>query len=147
MPAGSEDGSMSAAESRQDQEKPPTRRIGHCACGSVRFRVDGPADRVGICHCTDCRRESGSAFTYFGVWPLERFASEGTVATHRGRSFCPTCGSRVFAVSERAAEIKLGALEDAPAQLKPVYELWIKRREPWLAPVPGAEQYQEDKPA
>ncbi|MEK1864852.1 MAG: GFA family protein, partial [Rhizobium leguminosarum] len=25
------------------------------------------------------------------------------------------------------------------------YELWVKRREPWLRPVEGAEQYDEDR--
>ena len=24
-------------------------------------------------------------------------------------------------------------------------ELWVKRREPWLRPVDGAEQYEEDR--
>jgi len=36
---------------------------GSCLCGQVRITVRGPPDRVGICHCTDCRQESGSAFT------------------------------------------------------------------------------------
>ncbi|MBY3250233.1 hypothetical protein HFO14_18530 [Rhizobium laguerreae] len=36
---------------------------GKCLCGQVRISVRGEPLRVGICHCTDCRRESGSAFT------------------------------------------------------------------------------------
>jgi hypothetical protein len=27
----------------------------------------------------------------------------------------------------------------------PSYELWVKRREPWLRPIEGAEQYDEDR--
>ena len=45
------------------------------------------------------------------------------------------------------AEIKLGALSEAPTPFTPTYELWIKRREPWLRPIEGAEQYEEDRPA
>jgi hypothetical protein len=37
-------------------------------------------------------------------------------------------------------------LSDAPTLLTPTYELWIKRRESWLRPVEGAEQYHEDTP-
>ncbi|WP_349010727.1 GFA family protein [Rhizobium sp. RCAM05973] len=28
---------------------------------------------MGICHCTDCRQEGGSAFGYFAVWPSSAF--------------------------------------------------------------------------
>lgn len=51
----------------------------------------------------------------------------------------------VFAGNDREAEIKLGILSQAPTPLVPTYELWIKRREPWLRPVEGAEQYEEDR--
>lgn len=61
-----------------------------------------------------------------------------------GRSFCPTCGSRLFCLREDEAEIRLGSLDDPPTDLAPDYEVWIKRREPWLHPLPGAGQFAED---
>jgi hypothetical protein len=114
-------------------------------CGEVRLRVDGEPLRVGICHCTDCRQESGSAFTYYGVWPAAKFQHVGGTAEFRGQRFCPLCGSRLFSVDAVEAEVKLGALAQAPIALKPSYELWVKRREPWLQPVPGADQYEENR--
>lgn len=122
-----------------------TVRHGSCNCGKVNFRVQGDPKRVGLCHCTDCRQESGSAFTYFGVWDASAFKTTGTTAIHHGRRFCPACGSRLFSYDETEAEIKLGSLQDAPAGMKPSYELWIKRREPWLPAVEGAEQFHEDR--
>ena len=119
---------------------------GSCLCGSVTLRVRGEPIRVGLCHCTDCRQESGSAFTFYGIWPADRFEREGETASHRGRQFCPRCGARLFAVDDREAEVKLGCLSEAPTALVPGYELWIKRREPWLQPVPGAEQFEQDRP-
>ncbi|MFB9794971.1 GFA family protein [Shinella granuli] len=119
---------------------------GSCLCGQVRITVRGAPDRVGICHCTDCRQESGSAFTFFGMWPAGQFEHMGETTSFSGRCFCAHCGARVFSLDTREAEVKLGILSDAPTLLTPTYELWIKRREPWLRPVEGAEQYQEDRP-
>jgi hypothetical protein len=100
--------------------------------------------RVGLCHCTDCRKISGSAFVTFAVWPRQAFSSNGTVSSDSGRSFCPRCGSRLFSLRPDEAEIHLGSLVDAPTELRPDHELWVKRRERWLQPIPGARQYSED---
>lgn len=118
---------------------------GNCLCGQVTLSVRGEPIRVGICHCMDCRKESGSAFTFYGIWPAEQFEYSGEISDFKGRCFCPHCGSRVFSVDAHEAEVKLGVLAQAPTPLKPSYELWVKRREPWLPPVEGAEQYQEDR--
>jgi len=118
---------------------------GTCRCGQVRFAVRGEPKRVGICHCMDCRQASGSAFTFYGIWPTAQFEREGDTSGFRGREFCPRCGSRLFSIDETEAEINLGTLTAAPTSLTPSYELWIKRREPWLRPVEGAEQYEEDR--
>jgi hypothetical protein len=120
-------------------------REGRCRCGAVRFSVSGEPKRVGICHCTDCRQASGSAFTAYGIWPRERFEASGETRTWKGRSFCPVCGSRLFDVSEDEAEIGLGCLSEAPTDLRPTYELWIKRREHWLPAIPDAEQFDENR--
>ena len=56
------------------------------------------------------------------------------------------CGSQLFSVDDREAELKLGILSAAATPLAPSYELWIKRREPWLRSIEGAEQYEEDRP-
>jgi hypothetical protein len=29
-------------------------------------------------------------------------------------------------------------------EIEPLYEVWIKRRESWLHPLQGTDQYQED---
>ena len=44
---------------------PAIHRAG-CACGSVRYSLKGEPFRIGICHCTDCRKESGSVFVVDG---------------------------------------------------------------------------------
>jgi hypothetical protein len=64
---------------------------------------------------------------------------------YEGRRFCPRCGSRMFSCEGNEVEIKLGTLADAPTSHLPTYELWVKRREPWLLPIDGAEQHWENR--
>jgi len=123
-----------------------TIRTGGCLCGRVRYDIRGEPMRVGLCHCADCRKESGSVFATFAVWPRAAFSATGETIVHQGRSFCPACGSRLFNLTEAEAEIRTGSLDAAPTGLEPSYEIWIKRREPWLAPLPGCLQFDEDRP-
>jgi hypothetical protein len=120
-------------------------RSGGCLCGSVRYTVRGEPFHVGCCHCADCRKRSGSTYTIYGQWPLSAFELSGEYATYDEDSFCSRCGSRLFLLGEEAVEIQLGSLDDAPFELRPVAELWIKRREPWLHAIEGAAQYRESR--
>ena len=100
--------------------------------------------KSGLCHCADCRKVTGSAFLAFADWYLFQFSYTGDVSTYKGGSFCPNCGSRVFSVDEREAEIYLGTLDDAPNGIAPQFEGWCKRREPWLPTLPGVPMYPSD---
>ena len=119
--------------------------MGGCQCGAVRYAVEGDLLRVGLCHCTDCRKTSGSAFTLFAIWPRSAFSFTGHTATYKGRSFCPNCGSRVFSLRADEAEIMAGSLDSAPTGLVPTYEIWIPRREEWLHRLPWADQHEGDR--
>jgi hypothetical protein len=113
-------------------------------CGAVRFSVTGEPDVVGTCHCADCRKATGAAFVFYADWPRSAFTSTGATGSYRGRNFCPACGSRVFHLSEHRAEVLVGALDDAPGDLRPTREGWTIRREHWLDPVAGARQFERD---
>ena len=121
-------------------------RSGSCLCRGVTFRVSGDPLRVGICHCTDCRKSSGAPFAAYAVWPIEAFEQEtGYTSTYANRSFCTTCGGRVAWMSDGEAEVTIGSLDDVPTDLTPGYELWVKRREHWLSPLAGAAQFDQDR--
>jgi hypothetical protein len=119
-------------------------RTGSCLCGAIRYTLEGEPFLTGLCHCLDCRKESGSMFTFYAKWPLESFNVSGQIETFKGRSFCPRCGSRLFNLHADDVEIRLGSLDDAPTGLLPMQEGWIKRREHWLQPLPGVPQFAED---
>ncbi|WP_082496512.1 GFA family protein [Aminobacter sp. DSM 101952] len=122
-----------------------TPRFGSCYCRAVSFRVIGQPLRVGICHCADCRKTSGSAFSAYAVWPVSAYEQTGQVGTYGNRSFCVTCGSRVTWVHDGEAEVMIGSLDVVPTDLAPEYELWVGRRENWLHPLPQARQFDHDR--
>lgn len=119
-------------------------RYGGCCCGAVRFVLRGEPLKVGLCHCTECRKATGAVYLPYADWPRSAFTLTGEAREYMGRSFCSVCGSRVFHLSAEGVEVMLGALDDAPSDLVPTREGWIKRREHWLAPLPGVPQFEED---
>jgi hypothetical protein len=125
---------------------PQDRFTGGCLCGSVRFVASGQPYRVGVCHCLDCRKHHGALFYAAAVFPEDAVIIEGETRDYKGRNFCPTCGSSVFARSADEVEVHLGAL-DAPDQLTPTYESWSVRREAWLPPFPATTRYDRDRDA
>ena len=117
---------------------------GGCVCGKVRFKASGQPLRVGLCHCLDCRKHSGSLFSALAIFPMKAVVIEGETRDHRGRHFCPDCGSSLFGISDDEIEITLGSL-DAPDQFMPSYELWTTRREAWLPDFPLAHHYERNR--
>lgn len=112
---------------------------GGCACGAVRFTVRGGPLRVGLCHCLTCRKSHASAFNAFAVFRPGQVGIEGRLTSWRTPSgydqrFCDKCGSQVLGGGGEEVELSLGSF-DEPGLFEPEYELWIGRREPWLAPL------------
>lgn len=120
------------------------RFTGGCLCGEVRIEASGRPYRVGICHCFDCRKHSGSLFHSFAMFPQDAVSVEGETRDYLGRHFCTRCGSSVFARSADEIEVSLGAL-DAPDQLTPTYETWTVRRESWLPAFTLSRHYERDR--
>ncbi|MEQ8656505.1 MAG: GFA family protein [Hyphomicrobiales bacterium] len=117
------------------------RFTGGCLCGEVRLEALGQPDRVGLCHCLDCRKHHGALFYAAAVFSKDAVTIKGETRDYEGRFFCPHCGSSVFARTDDEIEVHLGCL-DAPDQLKPTYEIWAVRREAWLPEFPDVKRYQ-----
>jgi hypothetical protein len=123
-------------------------RTGGCLCGAVRYSVRGEPLHVRRCHCASCRKESGSAFTVYAHWPIETFEINGEISSYDGRGFCPRCGSWLLDTAgpgDTLIEIRIGSLDEAPFELKPEDEIWVKRRESWIPSVEGAAQHEENE--
>ena len=117
---------------------------GGCICGLVRFTANGAPNRVGLCHCLECRKHHGALFYAAAIFDTQAVTITGITQSQKGRHFCPKCGASVFAQTGDELELHLGSL-DAPNQLVPTYECWTIRREAWLIPIPGAAQFDRDR--
>jgi hypothetical protein len=131
----------------------PDIRTASCACGAIRIETRGQPVRVGLCHCTTCRKGSAAPFTANAIWRVEDVTVQGDTRSWKdttvSRHFCPSCGSPLFGVPDGAGEVAigLGAFDQAPTDLVPTYELWTVRREKWFQVVTGTEQFAGDRTA
>ncbi|MEO0729008.1 MAG: GFA family protein [Pseudomonadota bacterium] len=120
------------------------KRTGGCLCGAVRFEVVGEPDRVGLCHCMDCRKHHGALFHASAIFARDAATITGDYVTYNGRSFCPACGSSVFSESPGEIELHLGAF-DGRDVFRPTYELWTIRREDWLPAFEDIAKFERDR--
>jgi len=115
-----------------------------CLCGKVRLAIDAPPSRVGICHCLNCRKQYGTVFYTFAVFPEAAVAVTGETARYGYRHFCPVCGSSVFDRRDGEIEVNAGAFDQDNA-VRPTYETWTCRRERWLPQFPVDHRYVRDR--
>ena len=123
-------------------------REGGCACGAVRFQVRGEPRRAGLCHCLTCRKAHSSAFNAFVIFAPDQVEVSGELASWKSspgydQQFCVKCGSRVLGGDGEEVELFMGSF-DQTGLFEPEYELWIGRREPWLAPL-HVRQYETNR--
>lgn len=124
---------------------------GSCLCGAITFEYTGPIGNAAYCHCTDCRKTTGSAFNISIGLPSADFnvvtgtpkgftktADSGQQLT---RHFCPDCGSPLFTSYPAKPDIvyvKAGVLND-PTVVRPAYQSWTTSSVVW-AHIPDSLQ-------
>ena len=110
---------------------------GSCLCGEVRYTVDDEFKYALICHCSQCRRATGSAFKPFGG--IERAKLKvtsgaikiyGDVMTHDAH--CKVCGSLLYSIVQEGtmAHVTYGTLIDPPS-LAPQAHIFVGSKAPW----------------
>ncbi|GAB7350051.1 hypothetical protein MBLNU459_g0721t1 [Dothideomycetes sp. NU459] len=129
---------------------------GSCLCGKVGISYTGEPAVKALCHCTDCRKMSGSAYSVNNVVSEEGFKTTGnpkvfSKVADSGKEihsyFCGDCGSTLYrdgGAFPGMKVVKVGVLEkkDDLEEAKPVAELYGPSRPSWLSAIPGADQKQ-----
>jgi hypothetical protein len=117
---------------------------GSCHCGNITFEAEVDPEKVLICHCTDCQTLSGAA--YRTVVPVTRqfklqsgelkiyikTAADGTL---REQSFCPDCGTPIYAGPVAGDSgmlgLRVGAIRQRD-QLAPQKQLYCDSAQDWV---------------
>lgn len=98
---------------------------GSCLCGSVRYAANGEPLRFYHCHCSRCRKATGTghASNIFLKGTLSWQSGEDQITSYKvpeakrfATSFCRRCGSRVprFIAEAGMVFIPAGSLDDDP---------------------------------
>src|SRR5580700_3215701 len=116
---------------------------GGCACGAVRYDCSATPVAMLNCHCRDCQRAGGSAYSPTVIIPKAAFrlvsgepryresTADSGSAVRRG--FCEKCGSPLFASSSARPEmlgIRAGSLDD-PSWFRAERDVWTGSAQPW----------------
>ena len=115
---------------------------GGCMCGDIKYDVEGDSSMTGICHCPDCKRQTGSAFSTIVGVGVDQIVVEGTPRIYETkglsgegvlRHFCGNCGSPLYSVVNSmpgVAFIKAGTLDDT-SWLVPTIEFFCDNADTW----------------
>lgn len=125
---------------------------GGCQCGQVRYEIRKVPLVFYLCHCTECQRQTSSAYgESLRVDPTD-LAVTGTLKTTRRASesgavrlgdFCPDCGVRIQHRSEGDPDrlnIKAGTLDDT-SWLVPAGHIWVRSKQPFVTIGPDELAY------
>lgn len=116
---------------------------GGCLCGKVRYSADAEPAFVGLCHCNDCQKFTGSAFAVVIGVPksavtvtgtLKGFTKPGGSGQPIERQFCPECGASVIDEANAMPGIVMigaGTLDD-PGWVKPAAQIYCASAQPWV---------------
>jgi hypothetical protein len=133
----------------------PTPLTGHCLCGGVTYTVDAEPVWQGVCHCSNCQRQTASAFSTIVGVPSSALAVEGTTLASfktpsegyqstTERHFCSMCGSPLFSTIESMPDVtflKAGTIDDL-SWFEPKAEIWTRSAQPWAPHFEGATQHE-----
>jgi hypothetical protein len=127
---------------------------GGCQCGNIRYEIVGTPKALVVCHCTDCQRQSGSAFGMtllvnegdFRLTQGEVKTYASTSAAGRGKlgAFCPECGTRIYHKPDwrkGKISVKPGTLDDT-SWLKPEMHLWTSSKQGWVIIPEGVKSFE-----
>lgn len=130
--------------------------LGGCACGALRYRVQGPPLLGTVCHCRFCQRRLASGFAVLATFdedkvellqgnPVEREHRSDESGRWLRMSFCPACGTTV----SHTAEIRPGKRTiaagtfDEPGWFEIQRHIWVRSKLPWVSIPAGVETYEQ----
>lgn len=117
---------------------------GGCFCGALRYQLSAPPLMIYNCHCTNCQKITGGAFTVaasviesalvFTKGAPKRTAWKADSGNERFGLFCGDCGSRIAngqTPSIGLLSLRAGTFDDT-RWVEPVGDIWTKSAQGWV---------------
>ena len=114
--------------------------LGSCLCGTVRFELHGVFDSFFLCHCSRCRKGTGSAHAanlFAAQMTIDWTSGRDSVRSYRvpdtrhERSFCARCGSALpHAPSDGLLVVPAGSIDSA-INIRPGAHICTQSRADW----------------
>jgi hypothetical protein len=122
---------------------------GRCMCGAVHYSVADAFRYAANCHCSDCRRATGSPFKSFAGIERDRLVIAegedrvlifGDESAHDAR--CKVCGSFLYSVVRDGTfvHVAMGTLVDEPT-IRPSEHIFVGSKAPWFTINDDLPQY------
>lgn len=125
---------------------------GQCLCAAVKFRISGTFESFFLCHCSRCRKDTGTAHAanlfstsaritwVSGTDQIRTFTLPGS---RHAKSFCRTCGSALpMSQADGGFIVVPAGCLDSPIDLRPTAHICLADRAMWdndLNAVPGMD--------
>jgi hypothetical protein len=109
----------------------------------------------GVCHCKNCQRQAGSAFSTLAGVPKAEFNMSGAPKLYQDsdtdsgstveRFFCGACGSPIYSAVPSQPDLlflKTGTLDDTSA-FTPGFHVWCSTKQNWVNLDEGVPQMEK----
>jgi hypothetical protein len=120
-------------------------KTAQCACGAASITVSGEPEMHGLCHCTNCKRRTVSAFGISSYFPrknvvaqtgeMQIYAFHFAAQSHdQERYFCKVCGTTLYLTVSTLLELigtAGGCFADAHLS-EPTYSVTYAKKLPWV---------------
>lgn len=149
-------GAASSTHGSRDPTADETTARGSCLCGAIAFEVSLPLAGMRACHCSRCRRRSGSSWFVGltcqpgalrferGAHAITRWHMPGT--RYYAASFCGECGALAPAVLPTGIFLAAGCLDSDPGA-RALCHVYYGSRAPWVEVRDGLPRFDEFAPA
>ena len=114
---------------------------GECNCGAVAFEIDAELSGVYVCHCSICRRSTGSSGIAVVIVDNGAFRwtrGKEQIATWKKPNadwetwFCRTCGSRLPGANDESRMfVPAGLISDGGDTLRVIHHIWVGSKAGW----------------
>ena len=115
--------------------------VGTCNCGAVSFEIKGELKNVYICHCSICRRWTGTNGVAVVIVPLSQFRwINGSDHISEWKKpdadwiscFCKSCGSSLPVANDKESiAIPAGLIDGADNNLRVAAHIWVGSKPDW----------------